>query len=302
MVVELDLPGSHPGGGGSAGRDRVFGGGLRSPFLCGPGPDRDPPERQRRLRRPRARRLRPDHAQGALSFLGGRHRDAGGIGKSDLGLLPGDDLCRSGPSLRRRLRARTARSRPARGGGVRQNGRSTSRSTRSRAPRRRSRSTSTGRFAAGPRRVGETGRRRLTPTRGRGRSPPTAPAPQVLRLHLTAVPGWHATIDGRPLRLDQFSGAMLQARIPAGRHTVELRYWPGTFSVGLGLALASAVTLSVALGVSHRRRRLELGPADRPPTGRARSLVHPPVSPIAADGRPVTSDGGTGSSSKSTAP
>ncbi len=54
--------------------------------------------------------------------------------------------------------------------------------------------------------------------------------PQVLRLRLTDVPGWHATIDGRPLRLDTFAGTMLQARIPAGRHTVELRYWPGAFS------------------------------------------------------------------------
>ncbi len=81
----------------------------------------------------------------------------------------------------------------------------------------------------------------------------------VLRLHLTDVPGWHATIDGRPLRLDPFSGAMLQARIPAGRHTVELRYWPGAFSVGLGLALCSVAGLSSALGVSAwRRRRMRL--------------------------------------------
>jgi len=92
---------------------------------------------------------------------------------------------------------------------------------------------------------------------------------QVLRLHLTAVPGWHATIDGRPLQLDLFSGAMLQARIPAGRHTVELRYWPGTFSVGLGVAIVSAVALSVALGVSHRHRRVGLERADRTSTGSA---------------------------------
>ena len=34
----------------------------------------------------------------------------------------------------------------------------------------------------------------------------------VLRLRLTNVPGWHATIDGRPLELQPFSSVMLQAR------------------------------------------------------------------------------------------
>ena len=40
--------------------------------------------------------------------------------------------------------------------------------------------------------------------------------PQVLRLRLTDVPGWHATIDGKALPLQPFAGVMLQARVPAG--------------------------------------------------------------------------------------
>ena len=68
--------------------------------------------------------------------------------------------------------------------------------------------------------------RRATPMRRRGSSPPTRPVPSVLRLHLADVPGWHATIDGHPLALESFSGSMMQARVPAGRHTVVLRYWP----------------------------------------------------------------------------
>jgi hypothetical protein len=79
---------------------------------------------------------------------------------------------------------------------------------------------------------------------------------EVLRLHLSNVPGWHASIDGRPLALSTFSGTMMQARVPAGRHLIELTYWPDTLSVGLVLATASAIGLAGALLVSERRRRV----------------------------------------------
>ncbi len=78
---------------------------------------------------------------------------------------------------------------------------------------------------------------------------------QVLRLRLTDVPGWHATIDGRPLQLERFSTIMLQARIPPGNHTVDLQYWPGTFTLGIVLAACSAGGLAAALLVMWRRAR-----------------------------------------------
>ena len=90
----------------------------------------------------------------------------------------------------------------------------------------------------------------------------------VLRLRLTDVPGWHATIDGRPLALDRFSGIMLQARIPAGRHTIELHYWPETFSLGIALALCAVAGLVlVPIGLSLRlrllrRRRVDVADAE----------------------------------------
>ena len=61
---------------------------------------------------------------------------------------------------------------------------------------------------------------------------------QLLRLRLTDVAGWHASIDGKPLALERFGGIMLQARIPPGSHVVELHYWPETFTVGLVCAAA----------------------------------------------------------------
>ncbi|HUI04498.1 MAG TPA: YfhO family protein, partial [Acidimicrobiales bacterium] len=83
-----------------------------------------------------------------------------------------------------------------------------------------------------------------------------ASASSVLQFHVTAVPGWHATMDGRPLRLVPLAGTMLQARVPAGHHTVELRYWPSAFTAGLVLGLLAVLGLAVGVAVEalHRRR------------------------------------------------
>ena len=79
--------------------------------------------------------------------------------------------------------------------------------------------------------------------------------PQVLRLRLTDAPGWHASLDGKPLALEDFAGTMLQARIPPGRHTIELNYWPATFSAGITIGACSFVGLLAALVVDAIRRR-----------------------------------------------
>jgi uncharacterized membrane protein YfhO len=68
------------------------------------------------------------------------------------------------------------------------------------------------------------------------------------------VPGWHATIDGKPLSLQPFSGIMFQANIPPGRHTIELHYWPESFTIGIVLAACAAAGLLLVPVV--RRRRL----------------------------------------------
>ncbi len=79
--------------------------------------------------------------------------------------------------------------------------------------------------------------------------------PQVLRLHLTDVPGWHATVDGRPLVLQRYLEMMLQARVPAGRHLIVLHYRPPAFTAGLGLAAAAVLGLVILLVVGGTRRR-----------------------------------------------
>jgi uncharacterized membrane protein YfhO len=48
---------------------------------------------------------------------------------------------------------------------------------------------------------------------------------------------------------------MLQARIPPGDHTVELSYWPTTFTLGIILGVCAFVGLCAALIIDGARRR-----------------------------------------------
>ncbi|MGH9296803.1 MAG: hypothetical protein ACRDZP_02360, partial [Acidimicrobiales bacterium] len=81
-------------------------------------------------------------------------------------------------------------------------------------------------------------------------------------LHVTDVPGWHATLDGRAVALDRYGGVMMSFRLPsklgAGPHSVRLWYWPARLTYGLAAALAAVLGL-VAYGLfcwmSARRRR-----------------------------------------------
>ncbi|HTZ10523.1 MAG TPA: YfhO family protein [Acidimicrobiales bacterium] len=81
----------------------------------------------------------------------------------------------------------------------------------------------------------------------------TGTRPAVVRLRLTDVPGWHATVDGRPLALRPFGGIMLQAVVPGGRHTVVLTYDPGGFRLGLALGAVALAALLVAAVLARRR-------------------------------------------------
>ncbi len=83
--------------------------------------------------------------------------------------------------------------------------------------------------------------------------------PVALRLHLTNVPGWHATVDGRPLALEPYAGMMLQARVPKGAHSIVVRYWPAAFTEGIVLALLSALFLVGLLVWAAMRKRRRVG-------------------------------------------
>ena len=118
-----------------------------------------------------------------------------------------------------------------------------------------------------------------TPGPGEMQISTTASVPSMLRIHVTDLPGWHASIDGRPLPLTTFAGTMLQARVGAGRHTVALHYWPTAFSAGLGIGAAALVALVVVpvVGALRRRRRAsgsaQPESAAQPRAGRGRHAI-----------------------------
>lgn len=80
----------------------------------------------------------------------------------------------------------------------------------------------------------------------------------LLRLRLTAVPGWRATIDGKPLRLLEWDqGTMLEATIPPGSHVIDVEYQPELFTTGVVVSSASvgAFFVFLVLRAYLRRRR-----------------------------------------------
>jgi hypothetical protein len=61
--------------------------------------------------------------------------------------------------------------------------------------------------------------------------------------------GWQAWVDGRRVRIEWYQGVIRAVRLPAGNHTVEFRYRPGSVWWGCGL---SALGLLAALVVHVR--------------------------------------------------
>lgn len=66
-------------------------------------------------------------------------------------------------------------------------------------------------------------------------------------------PGWRLELDGERVPLDLHPGDMISARIPPGRHQVEVRYAPASLHIGLALAAASLALLA-AWGLRLRDR------------------------------------------------
>ncbi|HEY1636307.1 MAG TPA: YfhO family protein [Acidimicrobiales bacterium] len=88
-----------------------------------------------------------------------------------------------------------------------------------------------------------------------------ADRPAELVLSDLSYPGWQATVDGRPARLDRVDYLLRGVPLPAGNHRVELSYHPSSWRVGwiVSLAALAAVTAAAIVGIRGRRKQRSLG-------------------------------------------
>jgi hypothetical protein len=89
----------------------------------------------------------------------------------------------------------------------------------------------------------------------------------LLVLSEAYYPAWKAYVDGRPVPLYVADHVLRAVPVPAGEHTVELRYESWSLRVGLAVSLISYLTL-IALAVAGARRRRKS--ADKIPTSKVR--------------------------------
>lgn len=61
-------------------------------------------------------------------------------------------------------------------------------------------------------------------------------------------PGWQARLDGKSVKLGAAPGEAIEIEVPPGRHTVVLRYRPGSLLLGLVLAGLGVVIVAASLG------------------------------------------------------
>ena len=68
--------------------------------------------------------------------------------------------------------------------------------------------------------------------------------PSVVVLRDTFDPSWTATVDGVPATIARANGIYRALAVPAGRHTVEFRYRPRDFEIGLIVTVLTGLTLA----------------------------------------------------------
>jgi Bacterial membrane protein YfhO len=71
----------------------------------------------------------------------------------------------------------------------------------------------------------------------------------------TWYPGWHATVDGRPAKVERVDYLLRGVRVGFGTHTVQMTYRPLSFRIGWVVSLVTALALLAAVLVARRRGR-----------------------------------------------
>ena len=82
----------------------------------------------------------------------------------------------------------------------------------------------------------------------------TAPGNGVLQIAIPFLPGWRASVDGRPATLERCGGMYTGLRLTPGRHDILLTYETPLLRYGVALTAAGLLAVLIALIAGRRRR------------------------------------------------
>jgi hypothetical protein len=82
----------------------------------------------------------------------------------------------------------------------------------------------------------------------------TTDAAGLLTLSEVYDPGWNAYVDGERVDLLRANYVFRAVPIPAGTHSVELRYEPESLRYGMAISIATALLLAAIFGAATYRR------------------------------------------------
>jgi hypothetical protein len=78
-------------------------------------------------------------------------------------------------------------------------------------------------------------------------------AEELAVITTTWYPGWQATLDGRPLPLYRVNGSFMAVQVPAGRHEIQLRFWPARLVYLAGLNIVCLASMFAFCAVAAFR-------------------------------------------------
>lgn len=93
-----------------------------------------------------------------------------------------------------------------------------------------------------------------SPSPGHLRMDLPAGGQQSVRFHISNLPGWHATVDGRYVPIRVWAKAMMSIEVGPGAHRITLDYNPGGWKAGLWTALVTALVLGAWVASWNRLR------------------------------------------------
>ena len=74
--------------------------------------------------------------------------------------------------------------------------------------------------------------------------------------------GWKAYIDGKEVEISSINEALLAIPVPAGSHTIELKFFPENLAVGLVITIVSTILLITLIVLDIRKKKANNEDAD----------------------------------------